>query len=242
MPLLILPNAYGDAATNMAIDASLLESLPSGLAVFRHYAWLEPAMTFGYTQRYSDIRPLAPEEITLCRRLTGGGLVDHRNDWTYALVLQTELAAAHAPAHSLYGTLHKAIQTALQAQGVDSQLAPCPKVCGEPVPPPADQCFVQPVADYVISPQGRKIAGAALKRTRKGLLVQGSINRAALPEALDYNRFKPSAGRHRVVSTRHPVGSSEDLRSIFDSKRIQDAPALRAARMAGTRKALHPRR
>ena len=55
--LITLPNALGDAATNMAIDSSLLESIPSGTAVFRHYGWTEPSFTFGYTQRYKEVQP-----------------------------------------------------------------------------------------------------------------------------------------------------------------------------------------
>ena len=35
--LIALPNAIGDAATNMAIDAALLAHMPVGLAAFRHY-------------------------------------------------------------------------------------------------------------------------------------------------------------------------------------------------------------
>ena len=50
-----LPNAFGDAATNMAIDAALLADMPVGLAAFRHYGWQEPAATFGYTQQYHKV-------------------------------------------------------------------------------------------------------------------------------------------------------------------------------------------
>ncbi len=56
MPLIILPNAFGDAATNMAVDASLLYTLPKGIAAFRHYGRTEPAITFGYTQRIAEIQ------------------------------------------------------------------------------------------------------------------------------------------------------------------------------------------
>ena len=85
--LIALPNAFGDAATNMAIDAALLAHMPVGLAAFRHYGWQEPAATFGYTQQYhkvvtelaSGYAPIEPAEVrtTLTRRMTGGGIVDH---------------------------------------------------------------------------------------------------------------------------------------------------------------------
>ena len=50
-----LPNAFGDAVTNMAIDAALLANMPVGFAAFRHYGWQEPAATFGYTQQYHRV-------------------------------------------------------------------------------------------------------------------------------------------------------------------------------------------
>ena len=47
----------------------------------RFYAWLEPAATFGYFQRFAEV-----ERMTLLRPLlrrpTGGGLVPHAADWT----------------------------------------------------------------------------------------------------------------------------------------------------------------
>lgn len=206
----------------MAVDASLLKSLPSGVTVFRHYGWIEPAVTFGYTQRYSEIEPLIPDGATYCRRLTGGGLVDHRNDWTYALVAQADTPIAQVSANALYEQLHGCIQNALVALGVKSQLAPCPKACGEPTPPPADQCFVQPVAFDVLTPQGQKIAGAAMKRTRSGLLIQGSIDKGALPHNLDYEQLKTKFTDSISQELQVPIGHSDDIRSLFDGHLIQE--------------------
>lgn len=192
MPLIVLPDTAHDAATNMAIDASLLYSVPKKSAVFRHYDWTEPTITFGYTQRINKIRTIAPDNLRLCRRITGGGIVDHRNDWTYALILHFHLEAAKIPATKLYETIHHCIQQALAAQSIETQLAPCPRACGQtPTKPSAgpSQCFVLPAANDVLRPDGKKIAGAAMKRTRQGLLIQGSINRSALPETFDYKKL-----------------------------------------------------
>ncbi|MFT5622170.1 MAG: lipoate-protein ligase A [Bacteroidia bacterium] len=223
MPLIILPNAFGDAVTNMAIDASLLYTLPSGIAAFRHYGWTEPAITFGYTQHIAEVRATFTEDLRLCRRLTGGGIVDHRNDWTYALVLQTDLPAAHAPATELYATIHSCMQLALQAQSVPAELAPCPRQCDKT--PPAldtpDQCFLQPTANDVTRPDGTKIAGAAMKRAREGLLVQGSIDRGALPDEFDYHTFAEAFQQALASQLAIPIGTTEDLRTLFSSPRIQ---------------------
>ncbi|TVP77007.1 MAG: lipoate--protein ligase family protein, partial [Puniceicoccaceae bacterium] len=146
--LIQLPNAFGDAATNMAIDAALLDCIPAGLATFRHYGWTEPAATFGYAQSYAEVRSAlsaAPAvdaaPPVLVRRQTGGGIVDHRNDWTYALILHHSLPAAQRPATQIYQQIHQAISQTLQSIGIETQLAPCPRACHNP--PPAPTRFAQ---------------------------------------------------------------------------------------------------
>ena len=225
MPLLLLPNAYGNAATNMAVDASLLYTLPKGIAAFRHYGWSEPAISFGYTQRYAEVSTHTDDGLILCRRITGGGMVDHRNDWTYSLTLQATLPAAQAPATELYKTIHNCIRQALAEQQVPSQLAPCPNACGQTTPAKSftpSQCFTRPEANDVTQPNGKKIAGAAMKRTREGLLIQGSIDRAALPSDFDYTVFSLSLTAQLSKALHLPIGTTEDLRTLFDGPRIQE--------------------
>jgi lipoate-protein ligase A len=238
--LIALPNAFGDAATNMAIDAALMESLPEGLAVFRHYGWTEPAATFGYAQRYQDVASVAPlsdqarapgedctpSHATLCRRLTGGGIVDHRNDWTYALIIHASLPCATIPATTLYEQIHQAIGSALDTFGVESRLAPCPKACQslQPARPEpvghTSQCFVNPAANDVLRPDGRKITGAAMKRSRHGLLIQGSIDRGALPDDFNYGLFQEKLTEALAATLDLPSGQLEDIRPLFRSDLI----------------------
>lgn len=247
--LIALPKAFGDAATNMAIDAALLETIPKGLAAFRHYAWLEPAATFGYAQKYADVaseltsghepvesaqasltqnarRARASSHATITRRLTGGGIVDHRNDWTYALILHHSLSAVSTPATDLYEQIHHAISQTLAKMDIESHLAPCPKACDNPhpasrIPYPASRCFVTPAANDVLRPDGQKIAGAAMKRSRSGLLIQGSLDRAALPETFDYAIFQQNLIPQLATAFEIPTGELEDLRPLFNSECIE---------------------
>ena len=90
MRLEVLPERTGGAAENMATDFLMLQRYPTeGVARYRHYHWRSAAFTFGYSQKISFIRGQLPpgETFDLCRRPTGGGLVDHRDDWTYSLVI-----------------------------------------------------------------------------------------------------------------------------------------------------------
>ncbi|WP_269526333.1 lipoyl protein ligase domain-containing protein [Coraliomargarita parva] len=220
--LITLPNAYGDAATNMAVDASLLESLPRKTAVFRHYGWVEPAMTFGYAQALATAQGLAPPDMVLCRRITGGGIVDHRNDWTYALIIESSLRAARIAATELYERVHRALAQAAQDQDVDTQLAPCPRQCDSPLPPKiTGVCFTEPAANDVLLADGRKLAGAAMKRNRKGLLLQGSVDRSALPEDFDYTAFQLEFVANLAASLGLEQAQPEDLRHLFDGAAIQ---------------------
>ena len=239
--LIALPNAFGDAATNMAIDAALLAHMPVGLAAFRHYGWLEPAATFGYTQQYHKVvtelasghAPIEPAQArtTLTRRMTGGGIVDHRNDWTYALILNSSVSAASTPATDLYAQIHHAISLSLDKIGIDSRLAPCPRHCKEA--PVASEiptrCFITPAANDVLRPDGQKIAGAAMKRSRQGLLIQGSLDRSSLPGTLNFISFQNYLVDHLASTLNLELSELEDIRPLFKSERIE----LEKQRFAG---------
>ena len=228
-----LPNAFGDAETNMAIDAALLVSMPVGLAAFRHYGWLGPAVTFGYAQHYnkvvsqlaSDHVPVEPaqDSATLIRRMTGGGIVDHRNDWTYALILHSSIPAASSPATDLYAQIHDAISQSLAKIGIDSRLAPCPRHCEE-LPIASDipsHCFATPAANDVLHPGGKKIAGAAMKRSRQGLLIQGSIDRSVLPKTFNFITFQKVLLKYLSSTLNLEPSELEDIRPLFKSEQIE---------------------
>ena len=239
--LIALPNAFGDAATNMAIDAALLAHMPVGLAAFRHYGWQEPAATFGYTQQYHRVltelasghAPIEPSQArtTLTRRMTGGGIVDHRNDWTYALILNSSVSAASTPATDLYAQIHHAISLSLDKIGIDSRLAPCPRHCKET--PDASEIptrsFISPAAKDVLRPDGQKIAGAAMKRSRQGLLIQGSLDRSSLPGTLNFVSFQYHLVDHLASILNLKLSELEDIRPLFKSERIE----LEKQRFAG---------
>lgn len=226
--LIPLPNAYADAADNMAIDLSLLQTVPKAAATFRHYAWVEPTITFGYTQPYKEVQDSTDKECALCRRPTGGGIVDHRNDWTYALILQTEAPPASIPPTELYLRVHMSLQRALQSLSIDTQLAPCPRNCPvatdtftTKIPVGISECFRQPVANDVLTPNGQKIAGAALKRTREGILLQGSIDRNRLPADFDYAKLQQQLIEQLAKILELPIHTEIDLRTLFNGPLIK---------------------
>lgn len=191
MTLEILPTRTGGAAENMAIDFLLLQRYPQGGELrFRHYEWRGPAFTFGYSQKIAWVRGALPPvegKVDLCRRPTGGGIVDHREDWTYALVIPRGHPLEEQSATQSYRVIHEALAGALRAQDVPAVTKPA--VAG-PAEGATGVCFQRAeIHDVVHGRTGEKIAGAAQKRNKHGLLFQGSIWRLAVGKTVDWERF-----------------------------------------------------
>jgi lipoate-protein ligase A len=194
MKLHVLPVRTAGAAENMALDFLLLQRYPeSATPRFRHYEWRGPAFTFGFSQKIAYVRESLPagEHFDLCRRPTGGGIVDHRNDWTYALVLPRGHPLYDARATQSYRIVHECLAAALVALG---QPAVVKTTCeapaeGQCVPGPGI-CFQRAeLHDVIHARTGTKIAGAAQKRNKHGLLFQGSIEKGSIG-AVDWDDFQ----------------------------------------------------
>ncbi len=174
------------AALNMAIDEALLEgaTVPS----IRFYRWHSPALSFGYFGKLSDVAGHVSAR-DLVRRWTGGGIVFHGDDLTYSIVIPASDAAFGESSVSIYEKVHRALAEALNrigehalvAGGVDS--GGITGAMRTAVNANGSDCFANPVrADVMIN--GRKIAGAAQRRTHLGLLHQGSIQGVELEKGL----------------------------------------------------------
>ncbi len=165
------------AAVNMAIDETLLES--ATIPTIRFYRWCSPALSFGYFVKFSDAA-IAAGERDLVRRWTGGGIVFHGQDLTYAVVVPASDPAFRESSTAIYEKIHRALVEALNAIGQPAVVAGgadpgSPAVSlRKGLTGAAGNCFANPVhADVMVD--GRKIAGAAQRRTHRGLLQQGSI-------------------------------------------------------------------
>ena len=164
----LLRTGNGAAPWNMALDEALLEQASAiGGPVLRLYGWREAAATFGYSQRYREVAEWT-QLRPLIRRPTGGGLVPHDADWTYSLVFPPGQRWYSLRAEESYRRVHDWIMASFRALEVPAALSEC---CDKPV---VGRCFVG-AEKFDVLAGGRKIAGAAQKRNRLGLLVQGSI-------------------------------------------------------------------
>jgi lipoate-protein ligase A len=158
-------------AEQMACDEAL-----GGVAetpVLRTYRWAEPAVTFGYSQRLQSVQNLANGR-PLMRRWTGGGTVFHGKELTLGLAIPASGAFACLSSAQIYQAIHKAILPAIRQILPDANLVLLQDCRCGPV------CFESPVA-YDIVAGSRKILGGALRRSRRGVLYQGSLHAAVAP-------------------------------------------------------------
>jgi len=163
------------AALNMAVDEALLAD--ATVPVLRFYRWRQPSLSFGYFGHHAEAAGEAGER-EIVRRWTGGGIVPHGADVTYSVIIPATHMFFEKSSPEIYSALHDAIRRALESNGVSATLA------GSAAPKISENCFANAVRADVMSAD-RKIAGAAHRRTRRGLLHQGSIQEPDLP-----NRFR----------------------------------------------------
>jgi lipoate-protein ligase A len=197
-------SAPGGAAWNMAMDEALLSQ--SGGAVLRVYRWEQPSFSLGYFLPWREAAEAAGRDRALVRRWTGGGMVAHGEDFTWSLILPMgEPLSRQRPVES-YATLHGALAGALREAGI-----PVEQVEPSATAPAGGMCFVAPApGDLLLA--GRKIAGAGQRRSRYGLLHQGSVSGVALPE--DFPARLAAALAERVQpfpAGRLPVEAAKDL-------------------------------
>lgn len=160
------------AAMNMAVDEALLETART--PTLRFYRWQRPALSFGYFGLFAEVVAQAAHRDVV-RRWTGGGIVLHGVDLTYSIILPRAHEQEQPSSREAYVAIHRAIQRELSGSAEVS-------LASNNAPKISEACFANPVvADVMVD--GRKIAGAAHRRTRAGLLHQGSIQYEDLPDS-----------------------------------------------------------
>jgi lipoate-protein ligase A len=192
----------------MAADEWLLEQ--AAAPVLRVYQWAGAWATVGCFGDLDAARAAIPG-VDWVRRWTGGGVVDHRADWTYTLAVPAGEPLAALRGAESYAFIHRAVVAALRAEGIAAHLTAGATATG------AALCFANPVAHDVVDATGAKLAGAGQRRTRAGLLHQGSVA-AALAD--------PAASRRRAELLAAALANS------WQAVDLAPSPAILASKVA----------
>lgn len=158
-------------AANMAVDQLLLESC-GNVPVLRTYAWFTPTVSFGYFIPLAEVSAAFPDEgLDYIRRWTGGGIVDHRSDVTYTLAIPRGHDLAQLRGAESYRVIHQLLADVLSIAGESAKLVAATESAGDG----GLDCFTNPVEYDIKNAAGAKLAGAGQRRSRHGLLHQGSV-------------------------------------------------------------------
>lgn len=185
----------------MAVDQWLLET--ARLPVLRVYRWAGDWASIGYFSKVAGAFAAFPN-LNLVRRWTGGGIVDHRADWTYTLVAPAGEPLAGWRGAESYRCIHSVLAATLATEFLSVSSSAGGEETG------AVLCFENPVSHDLIDSDGRKIAGAGQRRSRSGLLHQGSVA-AGCDDIQSQRRSEDFATRLSVTWRifRTPPGSVE---------------------------------
>lgn len=164
-----IDSVFRGAPETLAADEWLLETIT--VPVLRVYRWPGGWGSIGYFGKLDEARRNFPM-LSWVRRWTGGGIVDHRADWTYTLAIPAGAPLAAARGAESYRLIHGALAAALAAEGFSI-------TSSAGISDGGAVCFEAPAEYDLLSADGKKIAGAGQRRTTRGLVHQGSVALAA---------------------------------------------------------------
>jgi len=156
----------------MALDHALARELRSGTGVLRVYGWSRPTVSFGRNEAARglyDVEAADREGVAFVRRPTGGRVVLHDQELTYAVAAPVR---AWGGLRDAYREINRALVNALGKLGVEAELAGRGE--GREAPLSAGPCFQLPAEGEIVA-RGRKLVGSAQARLGRALLQHGSL-------------------------------------------------------------------
>lgn len=165
---------------NMLIDQENLKHISHPL--LRFYEWEQPSATYGYfinPEVYFIRAGVDKYSLKLARRPSGGGIIFHTGDLAFSLIVPNTHPFYHLNPKESYFAIHQRVGKAIsEVLGTDYTLESC---CKDSLR--GGFCMAKATI-YDIMYKGKKVGGAAERRTQQGLLHQGSLFLAMPPKDL----------------------------------------------------------
>ncbi len=169
---------------NMRRDAAMLAASERGAPpVLRLFRFVPPGITIGFAQRPErelDLARCREAGIEWAVRPTGGRAIFHADEWTYSIAAARDEPAWGGADDETRAAVSRVMLGALRALGVPAESSgkhPA-RATGSRTPRPpggaAPPCFASTARHEVVL-DGRKLLGAARRRTAAGWLEQGSV-------------------------------------------------------------------
>jgi len=165
-PIRCLRFESASGASLMAADEVMLNAAAdAGVASLRFYIWAEPTVTLGYFQPAAERVPGLP----WARRSTGGAMLVHHHELTYALALPAG-PSWQPKEESWICRMHHIIQDVILKHGKRTEAV----VCGQERKLGDRLCFLHQTPGDVLA-EGHKVVGSAQRKSHGALLQHGGI-------------------------------------------------------------------
>jgi lipoate-protein ligase A len=204
----ILETEAASAEENMELDARLLEELSGHENPILHlYEWERPSVTYGHFVRPDELLDSGEARkrgIDLAKRPTGGGVVFHLWDLAFSVLVPAKSSLFSTNTLDNYNLVNRVVKEVVKELTGMTEMNLTPDDA-----PFADQnctffCMARPTK-YDVMLAGKKIAGAAQRKTKDGFLHQGTIALIS-PDIELLNAVLPSAAvREAMVKTTFPL-------------------------------------
>ncbi len=197
----------------MQLDAKLLDNLEGQERPILHlYEWEKQSATFGYFVKPEDLLDLAEAKkrgLDLARRPTGGGVVFHLWDLAFSVLVPAKSKLFSTNTLDNYNLINRVVKDVVKEfLGISDEIGLIPDDA-----PFQDQscthfCMARPTK-YDVMLQGKKIAGAAQRKTKDGFLHQGTIALLCPDPELLGAVLPSSAVREAMMQTTFPLLSDQ---------------------------------
>ncbi|WLV25076.1 lipoate--protein ligase family protein [Aciduricibacillus chroicocephali] len=226
-----------DAATNMAIDESLLNWHSEGFIppVLRLYGWEKPSLSIGQFQKAEksiDFDGIAKHGCEFVRRLTGGSAVLHDDELTYSIIVSEDHPNIPQSVQKAYYILSKGVLEGYHNLGINADYAIPER---EAMLDKTAVCF-EKTAVYEMIVDGKKISGNAQTRKKGVLLQHGSIP-ITMDEDMLFDLFKFKTERARERQRNNFSNKAVSIEQITQKPHTYDM--LKAAFLDGFKKGLN---
>ncbi|NGX55730.1 MAG: Octanoyltransferase LipM [Chlamydiae bacterium] len=180
----LIDSGKRSAEENMAIDSALLLDMENTQTPILHlYDWAGDSATYGHFVdpiKFLNLEAVVAHGLHLAKRPTGGGIVFHNCDLAFSVLIPAMHPSFSQRPLDNYAFINERVLWAIQ-QFIGGAPELLPEEPEAPDPCCKNFCMAKPTK-YDVMISGRKVGGAAQRKTRHGYLHQGSISLGMLPD------------------------------------------------------------
>ncbi len=178
MKISIVETGVHNAKENMAMDEMMLNDLdPKGCPTLHLYEWKRDSLTYGHfakPEKLLDFSGIEKHKIDCARRITGGGVTLHFIDLAFSFFMPKEHSHFSENTMENYAFVNRIVSKALgkflKGKTLDAYEGDGPSKRDDSF----FFCMAKPTR-YDVMVQGKKVGGAAQRRTKKGYLHHGTL-------------------------------------------------------------------